>query len=69
MDSYDAGRFPPEQLTCPRCGVHAPMRFAGPCSACIEQLQATIRGVAVQLDAEYVPKVNVTANAVAQRDD
>jgi hypothetical protein len=69
MDSYDAGRFPPQDLACPRCGVSGAMRFSGPCPSCIAELQATIRGERVQMDAEYVPKVNVTANAVAVKDD
>lgn len=69
MDSYDAARFPPQDLACPRCDVSANMRFSGPCSSCISELQATIRGERVHMDAEYVPKVNVTANAVAAKDD
>lgn len=69
MDSYDPGRFPAEPLPCPRCGETAPMRFSGPCPACLGHLREQIRGVAATIDAEYVPKVNVTANAVATRDD
>jgi hypothetical protein len=69
MESYDATRFPPEATPCPRCGSTAPMRFAGPCADCIDTLRTTMRNEAVAVDAEYVPKVNVTANAVALKDD
>jgi hypothetical protein len=44
------------------------MRFAGPCAACTDQLRATMRGEAQTVDAEYVPKMNVTPNAVALKD-
>jgi hypothetical protein len=69
MDAYDPERFPPAARTCPRCGRPATLRFAGPCETCTDELRATIRGEAVQIDAEYEPKRNVTPNAVALRDD
>jgi hypothetical protein len=45
-------------------------RFYGPCEWCREQLRATFRneGRVVEL-AEYEPKMNVTPNAVALKDD
>lgn len=46
------------------------MRFAGPCPDCVAQLAERFPGIARQVDAEeYVPKVNVTPNAVALKDD
>jgi hypothetical protein len=69
MDSYDAAKFPPAAQRCARCGANYEARFAGPCAACLGDLRATIRGEAHTVDAEYVPKTNVTANAVATKDD
>jgi hypothetical protein len=62
--------FEPLEMTCMRCGKAAQMRFAGPCGDCVAELTAKFPGVARQVEAEeYVPKVNVTANAVALKDD
>ncbi len=69
MDSYDATAFAVESYTCPRCQAAAEMRFPGLCRACVTTLRDTMRREAHVVDAEYVPKVNVTANAVALRDD
>jgi hypothetical protein len=56
--------------TCMRCGKAAQLRFAGPCPDCVAELDAKFPGVAREVAAEeYVPKVNVTANAVALKDD
>ena len=55
---------------CPRCGASVSQRFYGPCEPCCIALRAKYlsvgRDVAV---AEYVPKMNVTPNAVALKDD
>ena len=57
-------------ITCPRCGASAAERFYGPCASCRDQLRATLGGDARALDtAEYEPKMNVTPNAVALKDD
>jgi hypothetical protein len=64
----DPGAFPPEEMTCLRCGTPAPMRFAGACPSCTETLRATMRGEVTAVDAQYVPKTNVTPNAVALRE-
>jgi hypothetical protein len=45
------------------------MRFAGPCEACAGELRAKFCGEARVVESEYVPKVNVTANAVALKDE
>ena len=56
--------------TCMRCGKPARLRFAGPCANCVAELSVRFPGVARHLEAEeYAPKVNVTPNAVALKDD
>lgn len=65
----DVGPFPTEPMVCLRCGAEVPMRFAGPCSECAQALRDGARRDAKVVDAEYVPKTNVTANAVALKDD
>jgi len=64
---------PPTELlavTCPRCGTEAEELFYGPCTACREQLRATLGGEAREVEAvAYEPKMNVTPNAVALKDD
>jgi hypothetical protein len=44
------------------------MRFAGPCAKCTAELRAKFDVVAKDIDTEYVPKMNVTPNAVALKD-
>ena len=57
-------------FTCPRCAAQADERFYGPCHDCRDQLRTTVRGIAREIVvAEYAPKMNVTPNAVALRDD
>ena len=58
------------QVTCPRCGRDVDERFYGPCSSCRDELRAAfVRDARVVDVAEYEPKVNVTPNAVALKDD
>ena len=61
---------PSVQLVCPRCGQDVEERYYGPCAACRDELRASIQreGRIVEV-AEYEPKVNVTPNAVALKDD
>jgi len=60
----------PIEFTCPRCGSASVEEFYGPCAECRTQLRDTLGGDRRRVDvAEYVPKVNVTANAVALKDD
>jgi hypothetical protein len=65
----DPEAFPPEPMPCLRCGAEVMMQFAGPCPACADELRAKFAGRARTVDAEYVPKTNVTPNAVALKDD
>ena len=64
----DPAEFPDEEMTCLRCGSTARMRFAGPCAACTVTLRADMCTDVQTVDDEYVPKVNVTPNAVALKD-
>lgn len=55
---------------CPRCGSSVSQRFYGPCESCCFALRAKYVGLGRDMTAaEYVPKMNVTPNAVAQKDD
>ncbi|MEY4175948.1 MAG: hypothetical protein RI900_3113 [Actinomycetota bacterium] len=57
-------------VTCPRCGGTSEERFYGPCSGCRADLRAKFLGEGRDVEvAEYVPKMNVTPNAVALKDD
>ncbi len=62
--------LPDVEFTCPRCATVVEARFYGPCETCRTQLRDTYRseGRVVEL-AEYEPKMNVTPNAVALKDD
>ena len=61
---------PVVEFTCPRCDTAVEARFYGPCDDCRSQLRDAFRreGRVVEL-AEYEPKMNVTPNAVALKDD
>jgi hypothetical protein len=58
------------EFNCPRCTSLTHEEFYGPCPTCLAQLRAKYQGQArvVQV-AEYEPKMNVTPNAVALKDD
>ena len=58
------------EFTCPRCSATVEARFYGPCESCRTQLRDAFRseGRIVEV-AEYEPKMNVTPNAVALKDD
>lgn len=57
-------------LTCPRCSTEVDERFYGPCVSCRTELRGKFlsEGRVVEV-AEYEPKMNVTPNAVALKDD
>jgi hypothetical protein len=60
----------PIDFECLRCGTVEPMRFRGLCGACRDTLRAAFaRGGREIAVAEYEPKMNVTPNAVATKDD
>jgi len=56
--------------TCPRCGEPTLARFYGPCDSCREALRIQFEGLERAIEVEaYEPKMNVTPNAVALKDD
>jgi hypothetical protein len=58
------------EVSCPRCARSAVQRFYGPCDSCRTELRAKFVTEARVVElAEYVPKMNVTPNAVALKDD
>lgn len=58
------------EFSCPRCQSGVVEDFYGPCETCRMALRDAFRaeGRVVEL-AEYEPKMNVTPNAVALKDD
>ena len=55
---------------CPRCGKAAEANTYGPCPTCRTELRMKYIGEGRIVEvAEYVPKMNVTPNAVALKDD
>lgn len=60
----------PQTHTCPRCAKAHDDRFYGPCRQCRDDLRATLRNASRTIDvAEYEPKMNVTPNAVALKEN
>lgn len=57
-------------FTCPRCNQETTARYYGPCGDCRQQLLESQHRDGGEVEApEYVPKMNVTPNAVALKDD
>ena len=57
-------------FVCPRCGTDVTENFYGPCQSCRTGLRAKYLGEGRVVEvAEYEPKMNVTPNAVALKDD
>ena len=55
---------------CPRCARVVRQRYYGPCPDCRTELAARFAGRARAVEvADYEPKMNVTPNAVALKDD
>jgi hypothetical protein len=60
----------PIPFDCLRCGTVEPMRFRGLCTACRAALLVSFHRDAREIEvAAYEPKMNVTPNAVALKDD
>jgi hypothetical protein len=58
------------EFDCPRCKSATIEEFYGPCTVCRAALHAKFESVGRVVDvAEYEPKMNVTPNAVALKDD
>ena len=57
-------------FTCPRCDTSVSAEFYGPCESCRADLRSKFVAVRGDVEvAEYEPKMNVTPNAVALKDD
>ena len=55
---------------CRKAEVSTMLRFAGPCAACTQELRSKFHVEARIIEGdEYVPKMNVTPNSVAAKDD
>lgn len=66
LDTLDS----PMSFDCPRCGAAVEGPFYGPCSGCHDELRAMYQAEATEMaDVTYEPKMNVTPNAVALKDD
>ncbi|MFN8034682.1 MAG: hypothetical protein U0V73_01940 [Acidimicrobiia bacterium] len=60
----------PITIECPRCGATASVRFYGPCAQCTGELREKFLREERVVEVEaYEPKMNVTPNAVALKDD
>lgn len=57
-----------QDFACPRCQADVSEPWYGPCTSCRGELRATVGGEARDVATEYVPKMNVTPNAVATKD-
>ncbi len=56
-------------FACPRCRDDVTEAAYGPCTVCRADLRARVRGEARAVaQDDYVPKLNVTPNAVALKD-
>jgi hypothetical protein len=68
--SIDSDTSIEQGFDCPRCHMHVTEQFYGPCIGCRSALRAKYLGEGREIEvAEYVPKMNVTPNAVALKDD
>ena len=65
----DLATLEPMTVTCPRCEAQVEQRLYGPCASCVAELHAKYPGVAREIETDdYVPKMNVTPNAVATKE-
>ena len=57
-------------VDCPRCRRSVQQQFYGPCDQCLAELRAAYQADArAAVAVAYEPKMNVTPNAVALKDD
>jgi predicted anti-sigma-YlaC factor YlaD len=59
------------EFDCPRCAAPVSEAHYGPCNECRAALRSQYAGLARDdvMAEEYAPKMNVTPNAVALKDD
>jgi len=69
--TVDMSDLASQERDCRRCGEAVSLRFPGLCPSCTAELRARYDRPtgAAEISTEYVPKMNVTPNAVALRDD
>ena len=64
-EQFDLSSFP-----CPRCQAPMTAESYGPCQNCVAELKVSQQGEATgEAAAAYEPKMNVTPNAVALKED
>jgi hypothetical protein len=62
--------FEPLTFDCPRCTASVTTEFYGPCAACLSELRLRYQAESSEIEkVAYEPKMNVTPNAVALKDD
>ena len=62
----------PDELhfACPRCQRDVAAAYYGPCEACLGELRVRYQAERTEaVHVDYEPKMNVTPNAVALKDD
>ena len=70
LDLVDFDNMTAQDVACPTCGATVQQRFYGPCRECRAGLRERQAAEARAVEqAEYTPKMNVTPNAVALKDD
>ena len=57
-----------QTFACPRCETEVTESWYGPCTPCRAQLRADQAGEARDVSVDYVPKMNVTPNAIASKE-
>lgn len=58
------------RFDCPRCSREVDASYYGPCETCLGELRARYQARRTEVTAAaYEPKMNVTPNAVALKDD
>lgn len=60
----------PVSFDCPRCASTVEAPFYGPCERCLAELRTRYQAERTEMvDVAYEPKMNVTPNAVALKDE
>ncbi len=74
-EPWKVAAIPPEApdgdlaFTCPRCQREVTEATYGPCTGCRGEMRAGLGGEARDIvEEDYVPKMNVTPNAVALKE-
>lgn len=58
------------QFDCPRCAHVVDQPYYGPCERCLGELRQRYQAERTEMaEVAYEPKMNVTPNAVALKDD